>query len=50
MCESHHHLVHEGRWSFEMTPDRVGTRTRPDGVVHWAGSLRDRQVAVGAGR
>jgi hypothetical protein len=46
VCESHHHLVHEGGWSLEMSPDRVGTWIRPDGVVHWSGQLSDRQVAV----
>ena len=24
-CETHHHLVHEGRWTLTMTPDRVAT-------------------------
>jgi hypothetical protein len=43
LCEAHHHLVHEGGWSLEMTPDRVGTWIRPDGVVDWTGPLIDRR-------
>lgn len=46
LCERHHHLVHEGRWTLTMTPDRVATWTRPDGVVYWTGSSIDR-VPVG---
>jgi hypothetical protein len=46
VCESHHHLVHEGGWSLEMTPDRIATWVRPDGVVYWTGSLNDRREAV----
>ena len=34
LCETHHHLVHEGRWTLTMTPDRTATWTRPDGT-HW---------------
>lgn len=45
LCEPHHHLVHEGGWTFDMTPDRVGTWVRPDGVVYWVGSLLDRRAA-----
>jgi hypothetical protein len=37
--------VHEGGWKLDMTPDRVGTWTRPDGVVFWTGSLLDRRAA-----
>jgi hypothetical protein len=48
LCEHHHHLVHEGGWTFTMTPERVGTWIRPDGVTYWAGSLVDR-VAVPVG-
>ncbi len=33
LCERHHHLVHEGGWTLTMTPDRITTWTRPDGVV-----------------
>ena len=32
LCETHHHLVHEGGWTLTMTPDRVATWTRPDGT------------------
>lgn len=46
VCETHHHLAHEGGWTFEMTADRVGTWIRPDGVVHWTGSLLDRRPAA----
>jgi hypothetical protein len=42
VCESHHHLVHEGGWTLTMNPDRIATWTRPDGVIHWTGSLNDR--------
>jgi hypothetical protein len=44
VCETHHHMVHEGGWIFTMTPDRVGTWIRPDGVVQWSGSLVDRRA------
>jgi hypothetical protein len=43
VCESHHHLIHEGGWSLTMTPDRVGTWSRPDGQVYWTGNLNDRR-------
>ncbi len=46
LCETHHHLVHEGGWSFEMTPQRVGTWSRPDGATYWTGPLNDRLVAA----
>ena len=46
VCEPHHHLVHEGGWTLTMTPDRVATWIRPDGTVHWTGSLLDRRPAV----
>ena len=42
LCEPHHHLVHEGGWSFTMTQDRTATWTRPDGIEYWTGSLLDR--------
>ncbi len=42
LCERHHHLVHEGGWTLTMTPDRVATWVRPDGVVHHVGSTIDR--------
>ncbi len=34
LCEQHHHLVHEGRWTLTMTAGRIATWTRPDGT-HW---------------
>ena len=43
VCENHHHLVHEGRWGLTMSPDRVATWTRPDGVVFHTGSTIDRR-------
>ncbi|MDJ0770813.1 MAG: HNH endonuclease [Ilumatobacter sp.] len=42
VCEPHHHLIHEGGWTFTMTPDRVATWTRPDGQHYWTGTLNDR--------
>ena len=42
LCTEHHHLVHEGGWKLSMTPDRIATWTRPDGMVHWTGSTIDR--------
>ena len=53
LCERHHHVVHEGGWTLTMTPDRVVTWIRPDGVVYWTGSSIDRtspkQVAARRG-
>jgi hypothetical protein len=46
LCETHHHLVHEGGWTFTMTAERNGTWIRPDGILHWSGSLLDRQPAA----
>ena len=43
LCERHHHLVHEGRWGLTMTPDRIATWTRPDGVVEHSGCTIDRR-------
>jgi hypothetical protein len=45
LCEVHHHLVHEGGWSFDMTPDRVATWARPDGTTYWTGPITDRRAA-----
>jgi len=42
LCEKHHHLVHEGRWSLTMTADRVTTWTRPDGIIAHTASSIDR--------
>jgi hypothetical protein len=46
VCEPHHHLVHEGGWTLTMTADRVATWIRPDGTIHWSGSVADRAVAA----
>jgi hypothetical protein len=43
LCERHHHLVHEGRWTVTITPERVATWTRPDGTVDHRGSTIDRR-------
>ena len=45
LCERHHHLVHEGGWSLTMTPDRVATWTRPDGVIAHCGPSANRRPA-----
>ncbi len=42
LCETHHHLVHEGRWTVTMTPARIATWTRPDGTIHHHGTCIDR--------
>ena len=33
ICVRHHHLVHEGRWTLHLAPDRTLTVTRPDGTT-----------------
>ena len=45
LCETHHHLVHEGGWSLTIDPRRVATWARPDGEVAWVGALDDRRAA-----
>ncbi len=47
VCETHHHLVHEGGWQLAMTPDRVATWTRPDGSIWWKGASNDRTKTAG---
>ena len=42
LCETHHHLVHEGGWTLTMTPDRVATWRLPDGTLYHQGSTIDR--------
>jgi hypothetical protein len=42
LCETHHHLVHEGNWLLTMTPDRVCTWTRPDGTIWQQGQSINR--------
>jgi hypothetical protein len=43
LCNEHHHLVHEGGWALTLTPDRIATWTRPDGVVDHSGPTIDRR-------
>ena len=47
LCEKHHHQVHEGGWTLTMTPDRVTTWTRPDGIVAHHGASINRQPSGG---
>ena len=42
VCETHHHLVHEGGWELTIEPDRTATWTRPDGTTYWTGPTNDR--------
>ncbi|MGI9053259.1 MAG: DUF222 domain-containing protein [Ilumatobacteraceae bacterium] len=42
LCTRHHHLVHEGRWTLTLQPDRTITLCRPDGSVHFRGLTVDR--------
>jgi hypothetical protein len=42
ICEHDHHRIHEGGWTLTIDNDRVGTWTRPDGVVHRVGRIDDR--------
>ena len=44
ICEQHHHLVHEGGWTLTMSPDRVATWVRPDGVIHSTDPTNDRSL------
>lgn len=34
LCNRHHHLVHEGRWTLRLLPDRRLEIYRPDGEFH----------------
>jgi hypothetical protein len=43
ICESHHHLVHEGGWGLSVDADRVATWTRPDGTIWHTGPTTDRR-------
>lgn len=47
VCERHHHLVHEGGWTFTITPHRVATWSRPDGEEYWSGAINDRHRVAG---
>ena len=42
VCETHHHMVHEGRWGLTITPNRIATWTRPDGTHHHTAPTNDR--------
>jgi hypothetical protein len=46
LCETHHHLVHEGGWTLTMTPARVATWVRPDGTTWITASTADRAADV----
>ncbi len=43
LCETHHHLVHEGGWILTMTSGRVATWRRPDGTIWHTKPTIDRQ-------
>lgn len=43
LCETHHHLVHEGRWTLTMTDERICTWVRPDGTVFHRGPSINRR-------
>lgn len=49
LCETHHHLVHEGRWSLEIADDRAVTWLRPDGSVWLTDAGPDRTMTPRAG-
>ncbi len=38
LCSTHHHLVHEGRWTLTLTPDRTIVLRRPDRTIHYTGT------------
>lgn len=42
LCSRHHHQAHDSGWTLTMSPSRVVTWTRPDGVVHQTGCCIDR--------
>jgi hypothetical protein len=46
LCETHHHLVHEGGWHLRMNPDRITTWIRPNGTIWWQGAANDRTTTV----
>jgi hypothetical protein len=48
LCDKHHHLVHEGGWTLQMTPDRVATWRLPDGTVYFQGPTINRRDQVAA--
>ncbi|MET0461348.1 MAG: hypothetical protein ABW195_19020, partial [Ilumatobacteraceae bacterium] len=42
LCDTHHHLVHEGGWTLTLKPDRTITLRRPDGTLAYEGNTTDR--------
>ena len=44
LCSAHHHLVHEGRWTLTLQPDRTITLHRPDGTLFFEGPTIDRSA------
>ncbi len=49
LCETHHHLVHEGSWSLEIDERRAVTWLRPDGSVWLTDAGPNRTAADRAG-
>ena len=43
LCETHHHLVHEGGWTLELHPDRRTVWSTPDGTIHYDAITTDRR-------
>jgi hypothetical protein len=43
LCETHHHLVHEGAWTLQLLPERRTIWRTPDGCVCHDGITTDRQ-------
>ena len=48
LCDKHHHLVHEGGWTLEMTADRVATWWLPNGTLYHRGPTINRRDQVAA--
>ncbi len=46
LCETHHHLVHEGGWSLEIDAARAVTWLRPDGSVWLTDAGPNRSTAT----
>jgi hypothetical protein len=42
LCTEHHHLVHEGGWTIQLSDDRRVRWTTPDGTVIHNGVSADR--------
>ena len=43
LCSTHHHLVHEGRWTLTLNPDRTIELRQPDGATHYTGTTITRR-------